>query len=220
MILAPNQELLDLTREWTGKPVCLMRRGVDPALFDPKKRVRTTGAFRIGYVGRLTPEKNVRFLAAIGKGLSDRGLANFEFVIVGEGSEQEWLQAQVPHAHLTGVLRGEALAAAYAGMDLFAFPSTTDTFGNVVLEALASGVPCVVTDQGGPKFLIKEGVTGHVAGSDRDFIECVARIAKCSGVHLRMSIAARQYALQHSWNLVLEEVFASYAACLPGTCAA
>jgi len=215
MIMAPNRELMDLTRELTGKPVHLMRRGVDTILFNPGKRTRTTSTFRIGYVGRLTPEKNVRFLAELGKGLSERGLTHFEFAIVGEGSEHDWLQSNVPDAQLAGVLRGEELARAYADMDLFAFPSTTDTFGNVILEALASGVACVVTGGGGPKYLISEGVTGHVARDNADFIDFVARIAQSSNLRSKMRAAAREYARQQSWDSVFEEVFAAYASCLP-----
>ena len=134
-----------------------MRRGVDTRLFDPARRRRSDDTFRIGYVGRLTPEKNVRFLAELGVALKAKGQDNVEFVIVGEGSEEAWLRQNVPNVTCTGVLRGDALAEAYAGMDLFAFPSRTDTFGNVVLEALASGVPAVVTDGGGPKFIVAAG---------------------------------------------------------------
>ena len=93
----------------------------------------------MGYVGRLTPEKNVRFLAQMGQHLNAQGIRNFEILIVGEGNESNWLRSNVPNATLTGVLRGEELAAAYAGMDLFAFPSTTETYGKVNLEAMASG---------------------------------------------------------------------------------
>ena len=66
-------------------------------------------------------------------------------------------------AELTGFLDGEDLARAYANMDVFIFPSETETFGNVVQEANAAGVPCIVTDQGGPKFIVREGETGFVA---------------------------------------------------------
>jgi glycosyltransferase involved in cell wall biosynthesis len=215
MIMAPNQELMDLTRQLTGKPVYLMRRGVEAILFDPRKRNRTTPTFRIGYVGRLTPEKNVRFLATLGRGLLEKGITDFEFVIVGEGNESEWLEANVPNAHLAGVLRGEELAQAYADMDLFAFPSATDTFGNVVLEALASGVPCVVTNAGGPKFLIKQAVTGHVASDNQDFIDFVISMATDLIKRRQMGAAAREYALAQSWDSVFEEVFAAYATCLP-----
>ena len=119
----------------------------------------------------------------------------------------------MPNATLTGVLRGESLAQAYANMDLFAFPSTTDTFGNVILEALASGAPCVVTNAGGPKFLINQNVTGHIATSNADFIDFTAHIYRSPTQRATMSTAAREYALKQSWDSVFEEVFAAYATC-------
>jgi glycosyltransferase involved in cell wall biosynthesis len=72
-----------------------------------------------------------------------------------------------------GVLLGEELARAYSDMDLFVFPSRTDTFGNVVLEALNSGVPTLVTNGGGPRHIVKHGETGFIAGSDDDFIRYI-----------------------------------------------
>jgi phosphatidylinositol alpha 1,6-mannosyltransferase len=215
MVMAPNQELIELTRKLIGKPIHLMKRGVDATLFSPKKRTRARGKFRVGYVGRLTAEKNVRFLAELGK-----ALAETEIVIIGEGSEAEWLRQNVPNATLTGVLRGEELAEAYANLDLFAFPSTTDTFGNVVLEAMASGVPCVVTNSGGPKFLITEGITGHVARGAADFIGCSAKLAASPALHSPMRTASREYALKQSWDAVFEAMFEAYASTIQLPCAA
>ncbi len=219
MVMAPNEELIELTRQLTRKPVHLMKRGVDTVLFDPAKRTRTGGPFRIGYVGRLTPEKNVRLLAEVGKSLV-RGMTDFEMVIVGEGNESGWLYDNVPHVTLTGVLRGEELARAYADLDLFAFPSKTDTYGNVILEAVASGVPCVVTNSGGPKFLVRDGVTGLVARSDSDFMEFVETLAKTPAVHRQMKLAAREFALRQSWDRVFEAMYEAYESCLPAACAA
>jgi glycosyltransferase involved in cell wall biosynthesis len=213
IVMAPNQELIDLTRSMTARPVFLMRRGVDTQLFTPARRNRVTGAFRIGYVGRLTPEKNVRFLAELSNTLTTLGRDSFEFMIVGEGSEEAWLRAHLPNAIFAGVLRGERLAEAYANMDLFAFPSTTDTFGNVILEALASGVPAIVTGSGGPKFLVQSGITGHVASSDWDFISFVNNIMTNPCLHRQMREAARQYASLQSWDSVFEAVFRAYGQC-------
>jgi glycosyltransferase involved in cell wall biosynthesis len=209
--MAPNQELIDLTHSLTGRPSYLMRRGVDTQLFNPQRRHRSDKAFRIGYVGRLTPEKNVRFLAELSAVLQAKGHTHFEFVVVGEGSEERWLRAHVPNATFTGVLRGEALAEAYANMDLFAFPSFTDTFGNVILEALASGVPAVVTSGGGPKFLIEQGVTGYVAENAVDFSSAVEKILTDPTLHANMRAAASVYAAHQSWDAVFESVFHIYA---------
>jgi glycosyltransferase involved in cell wall biosynthesis len=114
---------------------------------------------------------------------------------------------------LTGVLRGNRLAEAYAGMDLFAFPSATDTFGNVIAEALASGVPAVVTGEGGPRFLVQLGVTGFVAQSDWDFISACNAVMTNASLHRSMREAARQFAFGLSWDNVFERVFDAYGQC-------
>lgn len=105
--------------------------------------------FTLGFVGRLTVEKNVRLLVELEKALLGLGCKNFRFLIVGQGVLEPWLRENLRHGTFAGVLKGDALARAYAKMDVFTFPSRTDTFGNVVLEALASGVPAVVTNEGG-----------------------------------------------------------------------
>jgi glycosyltransferase involved in cell wall biosynthesis len=107
-------------------------------------------------------------------------------------------------------------------LDLFLFPSRADAFGNVVQEALATGTPAVVTDQGGPKFLINSGVTGYVTGSDREFIARVISLMADPETHRRMRLAARQSACSASWDRVFEEVWESYEICvrLPGRKAA
>jgi phosphatidylinositol alpha 1,6-mannosyltransferase len=213
VVLAPNSELVQELHDLTGRPTFPMRRGVDTNLFSPTRRSRTTGAFRIGYVGRLTAEKNVRFLAELSQSLLKVGRRDFEFVIVGQGSEQAWLQANLPNARFTGVLRGEELARAYADMDLFVFPSTTDTFGNVILEAMASGVPAVVTAEGGPKFLVQSGVTGYVASDFSNFKRCVKGLLTDLDRHLAMREAARHYACGLSWDSVFEKLFSTYRYC-------
>jgi phosphatidylinositol alpha 1,6-mannosyltransferase len=213
VLLAPNQELVELLRQLTGRQAFLMQRGVDTTLFTPARRNRTSNLFRLGYVGRLTPEKNVRFLAELGRALVEARKRDFEFMIIGEGCDKEWLRANVPNAHLPGVLRGEALAQAYADMDLFVFPSTTDTYGNVVVEALASGVPAVVTNQGGPKFLVQSGITGYVADGFPGFIRSVNALRTDLDAHHAMRDAARHYACGLSWDSVFEKVFCAYRQC-------
>ena len=210
VLFAPNDELVAILEEKTGKPTFLMKRGIDASLFNPAKRTVRDGVFRLGYVGRVTPEKSVRFLVDLERALTAVGLRNFRFLVVGDGSEQDWLRKNLVTADLPGVLRGEALAAAYANMDLFVFPSKTDTFGNVVLEAMASGAPCVVTDQGGPKFIIADGETGYSARTDEEFIRRVAEIMTDPELHARMSVAARALACRSSWDAVFDEVYAGY----------
>lgn len=213
---APNQELIRKLQRATNKPCSLMERGVDLTLFNPQHRDRSAdGQFVIGYVGRLSTEKKVRSFAALAQAVRDAGYDNVRFVFVGHGGEEQWLRQNVAGAEFTGVLRGQALSRAYANMDLFAFYSETDTFGNVVLEALASGVPAVVTDKGGPKFIVESNCSGYVCASDAEFADCVLRIAGDAPLQRSLSIAARLRAERASWDAVFGSVYDAYRRELP-----
>jgi phosphatidylinositol alpha 1,6-mannosyltransferase len=214
VILAPNEEHMRLIGSNTGKPVFPMQRGVDAHLFSPIKRDVSDRIFRLGFVGRLRPEKNVRFLAEIEDSLWRDGLGNYRFLIVGDGSERAWLERNLRQADFTGELFGEALARAYANMDLFVFPSETDTFGNVVMEAMASGTPAVVTSKGGPKFQIQDGVSGFVATSPQDFIGRIKQIMAAPQLHRSLRVASRLAASRKSWEAVLDELHHAYEACM------
>jgi phosphatidylinositol alpha 1,6-mannosyltransferase len=211
VLFAPNPDLCRMLEEKTRRPCHLMQRGVDTQLFSPARRARHPGDedFVLGFVGRMSIEKNVALLVEVQRQLEARGLRNFRFRIVGQGTDEAWLREHLPRAEFPGVLRGEALAEAYAGMDVFVFPSHTDTFGNVVLEALASGVPAVVTPDGGPKSIVREGATGFVA-ADADFSTAVERIVTHPALHAAMREQARAYAMSASWDAVFEKVYAAY----------
>ncbi len=210
VLFAPNQELIDLLAGGTKKHVYPMLRGVDSLLFRPQEIADGNHKFTIGYVGRLTTEKNIRFLAELERSLIESGLSDFRFLIIGQGAEEPWLKANMQKAEFAGVLNGAALARGYASMDVFVFPSKTDTYGNVVLEALASGVPAVVTNLGGPQFLISHGVTGFVAASAAAFVSYIHQLADQPEQLQAMRAAARQYALRASWDKIFEDVYADY----------
>ncbi len=211
MLFAPNAELCRLLERKTRRRCLLMPRGVDPELFSPGRRDRNEddGRFVLGFVGRLSIEKNVTLLKTISEQLDAAGLTNYRFLIIGHGAEEEWLRENLPKADLPGVLRGEELSRAYANMDLFVFPSHTDTFGNVVLEALASGVPAIVTPDGGPRHIVRHGETGMIV-EDGKFAGAVASILRDPERHRRMRQAAREYALEASWDSVFEGVYSAY----------
>lgn len=216
VLFAPNPDLCRLLEKRTRRPCHLMQRGIDAQLFCPNRRDRDTAdGFVLGFVGRLSVEKNIALLARIQEELEAGGFRNFRFRIVGHGAEEPWLRQHLPRAEFTGVLRGEALARAYAGMDVFVFPSHTDTFGNVVLEALASGVPAVVTPDGGPKSLVRDGRTGFITRDD-GFSAAIHRILADPLQHARMRAEARQDAVAASWDAVFEGVYAAYRPLLPG----
>lgn len=209
VLYAPNRGLCALLEKHTGRPCLLMQRGVDTQLFSPQLRHRTDKTFVLGYAGRLSVEKNIALLATVQRQLVSRGFTNFRFLILGQGAEEAWLRERLPGAEFPGVLRGQALAAAYAGMDVFVFPSHTDTFGNVVLEALASGVPAVVTPHGGPSSIVRPGETGLVA-PDEGFAEAIIRILSDPEKHSSMRIEARKHAIGASWDAVFEKVYSGY----------
>jgi glycosyltransferase involved in cell wall biosynthesis len=209
---APNPELCAQLEQVTHRPCHLMPRGVDAELFSPAKRRRDAKAREhvLGFVGRLSVEKNIALLVEIQQELDKLGVTGYRFLIVGHGGDEAWLRERLHRAEFTGVLRGEALSTAYANMDLFVFPSHTDTFGNVVLEALASGVPAIVTPDGGPKTIVRDGETGRVV-TDEEFTPAITAILADPAKHAAMRIAARAYALTASWDSVFEGVYAGYA---------
>jgi len=211
VLFAPNPELSRRLERMTGRPCFLMQRGVDAELFHPKKHKRNPEDRDqvLGFVGRLSIEKNVALLARVQEELEQQGHKNFRFLIVGHGAEEGWLGKRLPRAEFAGVLRGEELAEAYASMDLFVFPSHTDTFGNVVLEALASGVPAIVTPNGGPCTIVRDGETGRIV-QDEEFAAAVAGVVGDPVNHAEMRQAARAYALTMSWDAVFEGVYKAY----------
>lgn len=214
VLLAPNQELIDALHPRTRRPVFLMERGIDTRLFHPGRRTRTGDTFVMGFVGRLQPEKNVRFLAQVEAALVRAGYADFRFVIVGQGDERAWLEQNLARAEFTGVLTGAALADAYANMDVLVFPSHTDTYGNVIQEAAASGVPSIVTSSGGPKFLVQDGADGYVAANDEEFCRRALALMADRGLLRQMGQAARRKSESKSWDRVFEGVYEAYSQAL------
>jgi phosphatidylinositol alpha 1,6-mannosyltransferase len=211
VLFAPNPDLCALLESRAHRPCHLMQRGVDTVVFDPTRRTRSPAdtALILGYAGRLSIEKNITLLATIHQQLIERGFSNFRFLILGQGAEEAWLRQHLPQADFPGVLRGPALATAYANMDAFVFPSHTDTFGNAVLEALASGVPAVVTPTGGPASIVHDSHTGFIR-PDSAFADAILQLASEPTLYDQMRTAARAYALQTSWDSVFDKVYAQY----------
>jgi phosphatidylinositol alpha 1,6-mannosyltransferase len=210
--LAPNQAMVNLLNQRTGRPSFLMAHGVDTRVYSPSRRKRGGGKFCIGYVGRLTPEKNVRLLAELEQSLIAAGQRDFRIVMVGEGAEREWLRKHLRTGELTGVLRGDALADAFADMDAFVFPSLTDTFGLVLLEALASGVPVVVSPETGARVGIAHGITGFLAENLSGYTASVLRLMEDRTLRNDMGLAARSFSSSKAWDGVFEQVYRTYDA--------
>lgn len=207
-VLAPNQEMVDLLHRRTGRPAFLMPHGVDLNGYRPTaKPASPDRPFCIGYVGRLTIEKNVRCFAEIERQLTAAGERNFEFLIVGEGGQQSWLQKHLRHAEITGPLRKEQLAAAYRRMDAFVFPSTTDTFGLVILEAMACGIPVILPPETGARAGVQNNVSAIFSG---DFAGSIRKLIHDENLRCSMSSQAREFAARHDWDSVFEQLYCTY----------
>ena len=211
LLFTPNRELVELLAKTTGKPCFLMSHSVNIEAFRPEFRDRSAGPFRIGYVGRLTPEKNARFFAQLERDLLAAGHRDFRIVLIGRGFEEKWLRENMRHAEFTGWLNGEDLSRAFANMDAFVFPSETDTFGLAVLEALASGVPAVVSPSGGPKYTVEHGKSGYVANHFDEFAPLLATLMTQPEIHDSMRFEARRRAVSMgSWNEIFAGMYQVY----------
>lgn len=211
LLFAPNRELVELLEKTTGKPCFLMSHSVNTDAFSPEFRERPAGPFRIGYVGRLTPEKNVRFLARLERELLAAGYRDFRIELIGQGSEEKWLRENMRHAEFSGWLTGKELSRAFANMDAFVFPSETDTFGLAVLEALASGVPAVVGPHGGPAYTVEHGRSGYVAKNFDEFSSLLTILMSQPALHDSMRLEARQRALSiGSWDQIFAGMYKTY----------
>jgi glycosyltransferase involved in cell wall biosynthesis len=161
----------------------------------------------IGHVGRIAMEKNVGYLA---DALSHVVLArpHVRILIVGDGPARPELEARLgAKAHFVGYRTGDDLADHYAAADIFAFTSRTETFGNVVLEALASGLPVVALRIGGPRNIVKDGETGFLIDSDApaaQFAEALISLADDPERRLRMSRNSRELALPQTWEAIMD----------------
>jgi len=183
-------------------------RGLDTELFNPTRRNPafwekfgvTNGKVRLLYVGRISKEKDLDVLAKSYQQLRDEGLS-IQLLFVGHGPYSEALSETVPDAVFTGYLRGKDLATAYASADVFAFPSTTDTFGNVIIEAQASGVPVIVSDSGGPKELVEDQGNGLVTKSHdvEDFTRALRTLVVDPTLRQEMGNRARESVINRTW---------------------
>jgi len=159
-------------RRWIDRGIVpdklrILPRGLDTELFNPSMRDEKFWVRRgakgpvLLYVGRISKEKDLNLLAEAMPALREKA-GEFTLALVGEGPYRAELERNLPDAIFTGILSGRELGVAYASADLFVFPSTTDTFGNVVVEAMAAGLPVAVSDIGGPRELVKTSQMGRI----------------------------------------------------------
>jgi glycosyltransferase involved in cell wall biosynthesis len=220
-ILAPSSHTRQLLIDAKADPakVDLWLSGVDTALFAPAKR---SPAMRdrwhvssrrpaLLYVGRVSREKQLLLLPAVQDRLHALGLQH-RFVIAGGGPLLPELQKRMPDAVFTGPLSRDAVAGVFASADLFVFPSRTDTAGNVILEAQASGLPVVISGTGGPRENMVAGCTGAVCHQDEAaaWASTIADVCRDPMRHDQMRIAAREYGMTRTWERAMEPLYRSY----------
>ncbi|HWA70444.1 MAG TPA: glycosyltransferase family 1 protein [Rhizomicrobium sp.] len=195
-------------------------RGIDAIRFSPARRSSDWRAVHgIGpdelvvlHVSRLVREKRLDTLTAALNGLR----VPHRVVIVGDGPDRGFAERKLPQAIFTGFLAGEELATAYASSDLFIFPSDSESFGNVTLEAMASGLACVCADATGSRSLVVDGETGFLADASdaQAFTARLTRLALDPALRRRMGDAGRARALDFSWEETLGRMLGYYRALL------
>ena len=223
--MVPTQTLRQQLAEAGFQRLKVVARGVDTALFAPERR---SAALRAQWgaddstrvvlgVGRLAPEKNLGALVDTWRGMeASAGASKLKLVLVGDGPSRAALQAQLPQAHFAGLRHGEDLAAHYASADIFLFTSLTETFGNVVPEAMASGLAVVAFDYAAAAQLVRHGESGLLAPvEDASALRQHAQALVCSPEQVaRLGAAARQVAGRQGWGRIVEQIEAEYAAAL------
>jgi phosphatidylinositol alpha 1,6-mannosyltransferase len=188
-------------------------RGVDITGFVPSARDESLrakwspdGKPIVGFVGRLAPEKHVERLAA----LAHRD--DLQLVIVGDGVDQAKLESTLPSAVFTGALYGEELFAAYASMDVFVHPGEHETFCQAVQEAMASGVPVIAPDAGGPRDLVTPMHTGLLLPVPEFEARLNGSVDHLLAERQRYSVAARKSVLSRTWPAICEQLLGHYDA--------
>jgi phosphatidylinositol alpha 1,6-mannosyltransferase len=197
-------------------------RGVDITRFRPSRRddalrseLAPNGELLVGFVGRLAPEKKVTRLAAL------QGVPGVRLVVVGDGPDRRQLAKQLPEAAFLGFRTGDELAEAYASLDVFVHTGPFETFCQAVQEALASGLPVIAPDAGGPKDLVAHDRSGYLlpetGKSDADDVfgealrTAVRTLAEDPELRARMGAAARRSVLRRTWPEICDELLGHYA---------
>ncbi|HET6528705.1 MAG TPA: glycosyltransferase family 1 protein [Balneolaceae bacterium] len=209
----------ELNEEGIEEGIRIWARGVNTRQFSPDFRDmewRRSIGFKddekvVSFVSRLVWEKNLQTFVDTIKRLRQKN-EKIRAMIVGDGPAKRELEHMLPEAYFTNFVTGDELSRAYSSSDIFLFPSETETFGNVTLEAMSSGLPCVVADAPGSKSLVESGVNGYLAPprNTRAFADCVSKVAEDEALLDEMRKAARQKALAYSWENVNDKLLKNY----------
>lgn len=210
--LVPTAELVKQLEGNHYKNLEILDRGIDAKLFHPKKRSQSLrqslgvkdDQLLVTLVTRMAHEKNIDLAFAAFREIQKQ-VPDARFLLVGDGPDRARLEMQHPDCLFVGMKTGEALAAHYASGDLFIYPSTSETFGNVVIEAMASGLPVVTYDYAAAHRFIQSGKNGITVPFDDEaaFIDAATMLATQKQYHTALGIEARVTAQQLSWGSVV-----------------
>ncbi|WP_088103894.1 glycosyltransferase family 4 protein [Halalkalibacter urbisdiaboli] len=216
----PSEETKDYLADKGFQNIELWTRGVDCQLFHPRydkesvrKQYSISRKYTLLYVGRMAPEKDLETLRHIMRLLPKNIQDEVHWLLVGDGPlRAEMMEEYQEHVTFTGYLKGEALASVYTCADLFVFPSSSETFGNVVLEALASGTPAIVADQGGVKEIVQHRKTGLIceAKNPHSFSNAIVSLLTNHSIRKEMGYEAREYAKSQSWDTIFAQLVKQY----------
>ncbi|MDO8365199.1 MAG: glycosyltransferase family 1 protein, partial [Saprospiraceae bacterium] len=191
-VYVPSAEMQSALLGWNVAPhrLQLWQRGMDTQLFSPLKKDRALVQKLVGndrpvvlFASRLVWEKNLETLCNIYQLSQDRNLP-YNFLVVGDGVALEACQRRMPKAIFTGKVDHEHLSVLYASSNVFLFPSISESYGNVVIEAMASGLPCVIADGGGSRNFIQQGKNGFLCPPNQadDYLDKITRILQDAGL--------------------------------------
>jgi phosphatidylinositol alpha 1,6-mannosyltransferase len=213
--LAPSTSAIEILVAHHVPRVHHWGRGVDVTGFVPsarddllRSRWSPSGKPIVGFVGRLAPEKHVERLAVLAR------REDLQLVIVGDGVDRPKLESLMPSTIFTGALYGTELAAAYASMDVFVHAGEHETFCQTVQEAMASGVPVIAPNAGGPRDLVTPMHTGLLLGVDEFEAKLPGAVDHLLAERQRYSLAARRSVLSRTWPAVCEQLLGHYDAVL------
>ncbi|WP_078544426.1 glycosyltransferase family 4 protein [Litchfieldia alkalitelluris] len=219
-LFVPSNETYHQLKRHGFTNLSIWPRGVDCNQFHPyHNKAESSLKYQIDvpyvltYVGRLAPEKNIDTLIKIATSLPPSINDKVHWLIVGEGPSMEEMRNQAPsNMTFTGYLSGKELSSVYAYSDLFIFPSTTETFGNVVLESLASGTPVIGANAGGVKDIIQHDCTGVLCNPNQinEYIEAISKLICNTELRKKMESAGRRYALTQSWGQIFSRLVNEY----------
>lgn len=220
LTLCPSEEIKDYLKNKGISNTDIFSRGIDSEKFNPelrsedlRRQLGINNKLVFLYVGRVSPEKDLDILIDAYREVYNKYGDKIALVVTGEGPYLDKCKNDFPKGTIfTGFKKGKELAQIYASSDIFAFPSSTETFGNVVLEAMASGVPVIGADAGGVKNTIKHKINGlkFKARHVNELIDLMVELIEDEDLRNTLSINARNTGLRRSWNKVFNGLMDTY----------